>query len=92
MRQEIKTAYDLKYAVEASGNERYFFTRNTMKCFGDTMRNYGVRRVTVETRRGAVEAFELFRKRPVKMNNQASAYFHAETFAQVFPIKEWEGK
>ena len=37
------TASELKYQVEVSGNEPHYFTRSTMKFFGDTMRNYGVR-------------------------------------------------
>jgi hypothetical protein len=83
----IKTASDLKYHVEQSGNEPHFFTRETMKFFGDTMRNYGVRQpVEVETISGdKVKAFELVRRRPVKHGLQSSSWFNAETFERVFP-------
>lgn len=82
----IKTPYDLKYAVEASGNERHFFTRATMKFFGDTMRNYGVKQPeTIETYSGPVLAFELYRRKPVKHELDSSAYFCASTFRRVFP-------
>lgn len=84
---KIKTASDLKYAVEQAGTSPYFFTRNTMKFFGDTMRNYGVRQPRpVETQtQGKVQAFELYRRRPVKHGLQSSAWFNAETFERVFP-------
>ena len=83
----VKTASDLKYHVEQSGNEPHFFDRQTMKFFGDTMRNYGVRQpVEVETISGdTVKAYELVRRRPVKHGLQSSAWFHAETFDRVFP-------
>jgi hypothetical protein len=88
------TPYELKAAVEASGNERHYFTRDTMKCFGDTMRNYGVRRTlvianfdiygTYHAEGVPREAWELYRKRPVKHGNQSSAYFDVVTFERVF--------
>ena len=70
----------LKYKVEKAGNEPYFFTRKTMKFFGDTMRNYGVC--------DAGDCWELFRRRPVKYGVKSSAYFSKETLKRVFP----EGK
>lgn len=86
---QIKTSSQLRAFVEDAGHESRFFTRDTMRFFGDTMRNYGVRRVTLETNMGdTVEAFELYRRRPVKHNNQSSAYFNAETFRRVFPKKD----
>lgn len=83
----IRTASDLKYHVEEAGHEPYFFTRDTMKFFGDRMSNYGLRQpVPVTLRDGAtVPAYELTRRRPVKHGLQSSAWFHAETFARVFP-------
>lgn len=82
----IKTASDLKYAVEQSGNEPFFFTRETMKFFGDTMRNYGVRKAReIDTISGPVLAYELTRKRPVKHGLQASTFFDAVSFSRVFP-------
>lgn len=91
---KIKTASDLKFAVEQSGNEPYFFTRETMKFFGDTMRNYGVRGpITIEahngfTDSGKISVYELFRRRPVKHNLTDSAYFCAETFRRVHLKKD----
>jgi len=80
------TASDLKFRVELAGHDSKFFTRETMRFFGDTMRNYGVRGpIEVETPTRKVMAYELYRRRPVKNNNQSSAYFDAETFARVFP-------
>lgn len=90
MSNPIKTASDLKAAVEKAGHESHFFTRSTMKCFGDTMKNYGVRQpVEVLTQtRGKVQAYELFRRKPVKGNHQESAWFEVGTFRRVFPQKE----
>lgn len=83
----IKNASDLKFHVEQSGHEPHFFTRPTMRCFGDRMSNYGVRQpVEVVTLSGVtLKAYELTRRRPVKHNNQGSAWFCAKTFRRVFP-------
>lgn len=51
--------------------DSYFFTHATMKFFGDSMRNYGVR--------NAGTHWELYRKRPVKYGLCSSAWFHKET-------------
>ena len=84
-------ASELKYQVENHGHDRYFFTRDTMKFFGDTMRNYGVRKTIIKTYSGnMVDVWELYRKRPVKFNNKSSAYFNCETFAQEFKSREEE--
>lgn len=84
---KIKTPSDLKNAVEHAGHDVHFFTRSTMKFFGDTMKNYGLRQpVEIETnRRDKVLAYELFRRRPVKHQLQSSAWFDASTFKRVFP-------
>ena len=88
------TPSELKAAVEASGNESHSFTRSSMKFFGDTMRNYGVRRATVRSHYDASDtyheegvtrdAWELYRRRPVKHGNQRSAFFDPATFARIF--------
>lgn len=81
----IRTASDLKAAVEANGHEPHFFTRSTMRFFGDTMRNYGTRRTTVQDVRGQQrDVYELYRRRPVKHGLDSSSYFDASTFARVF--------
>lgn len=83
----IKTVSDLKRHVEQSGHESHFFTRDTMRFFGDTMRNYSVRQpVEIETLSGdKVKAFELSRRRAVKHGLKTSSWFNAETFDRVFP-------
>lgn len=88
MKTKIRTASDLKYYVEQSGHEPYFFARSSMKFFGDRMSNYGVRQPReVLTHSGPVMAYELTRRRPVKHGLQESAFFHAETFARVHPAR-----
>lgn len=83
----IKTASDLKYHVETAGNCPHFFTRQSMRFFGDTMANYGVRQPQeVLTASGElVRAYELTRRRPVKHGLHSSTWFCAKTFNRVFP-------
>lgn len=77
-------ASELKYHVENTGSN--FFSRDSMKFFGDTMKNYGVCSVTVDTyTETGVECWELYRRRPVKHGLNASAYFNKRTFERVFP-------
>jgi len=81
------TPSELKTSVASAGHSPFFFSRDTMAFFGDTMRNYGVRAkpVTIVTCRGeSIKAWELFRKRPVRNGLQDPAYFCAETFRRVF--------
>ena len=90
-------ASQLKYEVESRGTEQHFFDRSTMKFFGDTMRNYGVRKATViayRDREGNYynegierEAWELYRRRPVKHGLRSSAYFDPETFEHIVEKK-----
>ena len=88
------TPSQLKAAVMAAGREPFFFTRSTLKFFGDTMRNYGVRSVTIQayspmSEDGAtLEVWELYRKAPVKHGLKDSAYFCKTTFGRVFPNSE----
>lgn len=63
---------ELKYQYELNNPKGYFFTRPTMKFFGDTMRNYGV------INHGS--HYELHRKRPVRLGIDQSAFFSADTF------------
>ena len=69
------TPSELKYNVE-SGEDSFFFTCSSMKFFGDTMRNYGVR--------NAGDCWELYRKHPVSHGLKDSAYFDKVTFKRVF--------
>lgn len=96
--QQIKTASDLKYAIENAGHESHFFTRKTMSFFGDTMRNYGVRKTMIRStydsegnyigHDGAmIEVYEIYRRKPVKHGLCSSAYFDVSTFKRVFAEK-----
>jgi hypothetical protein len=66
------TASTLKYLYERNNPGGHFFDRDTMRFFGDTMRNFGVRdggMVDTLTTKGIernVPVWELYRKRPVK--------------------------
>ena len=86
----IKTPSDLKYYVERAGHDSHFFTRSSMRFFGDRMSNYGIRKARPLTTCGGivVNAYELTRKRPVKHGLRESAWFNAATFARVFPARE----
>ena len=62
----------LKFNYELNNPRGYFFTSETMRFFGDTMRNYGV------INHGS--HYELWRKRPVKHGITKSAFFSKGTF------------
>lgn len=90
------TPSELKYHVEKSGKESHFFDRKSMKFFGDTMKNFGVRSAVITSHYDSngnyvgkdgilIEVWELYRKRPVKHGLQSSIYFDKKTFARVFP-------
>lgn len=93
----MKNASELKYHVETADPGTKFFTRDTMKFFGDTMQNYGVREAVVkswfneagelQTEPVEVAVFELYRKRPVKNGNQRSAFFRKTDFHRVHPVE-----
>lgn len=84
---------ELKYRIENTGEDNYFFDRKTMKFFGDTMKNYGVRSAQVKTNYDingnwsndglTVECWELYRKRAVKHGNKSSAYFAKADYRRV---------
>jgi len=70
------TPAELKKLHEQASPGNYFFTPETMRFFGDTMSNYGVRKTKINTRMEKnVEVWELYRKNPVKRGLQRSAYF-----------------
>lgn len=87
-------ASELKYHVEQTGSN--FFSRDSMRFFGDTMRNYGVRSATVKTHYDeqdnytedgiTIEVWELYRRHPVKHGLTKSAYFDKKTFCRVYPV------
>ena len=93
LKSQIKTASDLRGFIEDSGRESHFFDRDTMKFFGDTMKNFGVRKTVIlasfdkegNYHENGIErdVWELYRRKPVKHNNQKSAYFDPDTFRRV---------
>lgn len=83
---QIKTASDLRAFVEEVGGNKLFFDRKTMRMFGDTMKNFGVRKTVVTMYdESTCEVWELYRRRPVKFGNQGSFYFCPTTFHRVRP-------
>ena len=74
------TASELKYLYQQNDGG-HFFDRETMRFFGDTMSNYGVRNVKVFDKYPDIndaepfEALELYRRRPVKHGLTSSKYF-----------------
>jgi len=81
------TPSELKRNVEETGS--FFFSRKTMKFFGDTMKNYGVRQaVIMDTHNITKEVYELYRKKPVKMGRSESTFFDRKTFRRVFKKAE----
>ena len=80
------TASELKYQHETHNPDSYFFTRSSMKFFGDTMSNYYVpaNTVLVENYDGSfTECYELQRRRAVKHGLNKSAYFSVDTLERV---------
>jgi hypothetical protein len=84
------TAWELKRLYERNNPEGHFFDKKTMRCFGDTMRNFGVRdggKVKTITRKGIEEmaVWELYRKRPVKCGLHGHCrYFSKNTGREIF--------
>ena len=72
-RKECMTPSRLKALHLEHNPESHFFSRENMRFFGDTMKNYAI-----------VEhdcCFELRRRRPVKHGLKACAYFDKQTYA-----------
>ena len=74
---QIKTPSDLKRFLDEMGKP--FFNRETMRFFGDTMANFGLRKFEHEGR----QLLELYRKKPVNHGLQKSHYFDAETLQKI---------
>lgn len=92
------TPSELKYELQKRGNS-HFFDRETMKTWGDTMRNFGCRSAVVKTRFSPdqmhttepreVEVWELYQKRPTNGNTVAHSYYFSKgDFKCVLPMKE----
>lgn len=71
------TVYELKHKI--ADKYPYYFSRKAMKFFGDTVKNYGVRRVKI----CGHDCYELYRKKPVLHGLQTSAFFDVNTFKRV---------
>jgi hypothetical protein len=84
------TSSELKYLYERNNPGGYFFDRATMRFFGDTMRNFGVRDGgTIQTVSGKgieeIEVWELYRKRPVVCGLHGFVrYFRKDNGKEVF--------
>ena len=73
------TASELKHLIWSKRPEfaDLYFSRSTMKFFGDTMRNYAV------VEHGSM--YELRRRRAVKHGLKTSTWFDKETLERVHP-------
>jgi len=87
----------LQSLVGNSEDDSYFFSRNSMKYFGDRISNFGVRdggRVLVEYDDAGnyfkggflIDAWELYRRKPVKSGLKDSSYFNKLTGNRLFPV------
>jgi hypothetical protein len=86
------TAYALKRLYERNNPNGHFFDRETMRFFGDTMRNFGVRdageRLVVSPgaarKKEMVDLCLLYRKRPTKRNMRGElAYFRKDNGKEI---------
>lgn len=78
-------ASQLKKKILKADPENHFFDYKTMRFFGDTMRNFGVKETVINTWTGdKVEVYELYRKNPVRTGLKASHYFDKKTFERRF--------
>ena len=83
-RSDMMNKCELKCRVKQTGS--FFFSRKTMRFFGDTMKNYSCSSNPIEiidsldNRR---KVYALWRKTPVKQGLQETAYFDAITFKRV---------
>jgi hypothetical protein len=84
------TASALKYLYERNNPDGHFFDRDTMRFFGDTMRNFGVAdggKVKTITENGIEEVavWGLYRRRPVKCGVHGFCrYFRKDNGQEVF--------
>lgn len=85
------TPSELKYQHEKAVPNCYFFSRASMRYFGDTMKNYGVRSAKLTVRydvkgdylhgeKQIIDVWELYRKKPVKHGLTTKVYFCKTTF------------
>jgi len=83
------TPSELKYNHEQHNPGSVYFSRKTMKFWGDTMRNYGVCAAKVVIGPGKpLDVWCLYRKKPVKHGYQAPAFFSKTDFLRIHNVKE----
>jgi hypothetical protein len=84
------TVLELRHLYERNNPGGHFFDRETMRFFGDTMSNFGVRdggEVNTLTEKGIekAEVWELYRRRPVKGGlHGVFAYFRKDNGREIF--------
>jgi hypothetical protein len=80
------TPAELKRRVQATGS--HHFDRDTMRHWGDTMKNYRVSgpEDVIEAGGASVKCWKLYRRWPVRGGLWAPAYFACDTYRRVFPI------
>jgi hypothetical protein len=80
-------ASTLKFYYQKHNPNGYFFSRRTMRFFGDTMRNYGVKSRRFLNGPGkhgpGADFWELWRKTPVNGGLRESAFFNKQSFQHV---------
>jgi hypothetical protein len=83
------TSSELKSLYERNNPGGHFFDRGTMRFFGDSMVNFGVRdggtaKTITEAGMEEVELWELYRKQPVKCGLHGHcAYFRKDNGCEV---------
>ena len=86
-------ASQLKARILAANTASHFFDFATMRHFGDTMRNYGVRVATIRaytkdfTGPEPRKVYELYRRQPVKHGLQTSHFWDMDTFEEVREVR-----
>ena len=84
------TVSELKRLYEAGNPKGFFFRHKTMRFFGNTLKNFGVRdggKIRAWTKDGivTVEVWDLYWKRPVNGGLHGHcAYFRKDNFHEVF--------
>ena len=82
------TPSELKYNVEYSNHEPYYFTRRTVKFFGDTMANFGCYSDKIVDNRTEkpVDVWVLYRKHRTSKGAPCGpcSYWDKQTFKRVF--------
>lgn len=85
--------------VKEAGREPFFFSAKTMKMFGDTVSNFGVRPATItveydengeylgDGNTQVIEVWELYRKRAVSGGIKSSHYFDKVVFSERSPAR-----